>query len=224
MSIKRVAPAPTDEQLAAAEQTEIVRRRDREAAIEDEQEQERLALAGEPESEARVALRASASVLNSRPVGIQEPEDERTPSTTEAPPTPRRNRRAVRSPAKTDGRVDSELNRSSDRALPKSTPAQEEEPDSDKAEAKAYQLMDLAFRKWEKNARKDLRKANRDLALDLGKDTVLYLQRGIIRLNDWGDYINKLTATKTGEREQDADGEDFDTELETMRAALRDGR
>src|ERR1017187_9084331 len=73
MAMKRVAPPPSDEQLAAAEQTDNIRRRDREDEIADQQEQERLVLAGEAESEARAAVRASASVLESRPMQEEEP-------------------------------------------------------------------------------------------------------------------------------------------------------
>src|SRR5271168_3759332 len=73
MTVRRIAPPPSDDQLAAAEQTDNVRRRDRLAQVEDEQEQERLANAGDPEAVEKVnnraAIRASASVLDSRPVG-----------------------------------------------------------------------------------------------------------------------------------------------------------
>lgn len=81
--------------------------------------------------------------------------------------------------------------------------------------------MDAAYRKWGVAAKKDLRKANRELAIDLGKDTALYLRSGIIRLADLHAAIDRLTATKTGEKDRDEDAEDFESELETMRAALR---
>ena len=210
MSARRVAPPASDEQLAAAEETENIRRRDQLAAIEDQQEQERLAAAGDPEAVERMAaVRASASVLSSRPAGGND--DERSVST----PAPK----AVKS-----GRKKSPANRPKPIVDPISAPQQEEEPEEDpraKDERLAYQLIDTAYKKWGKTAEKDVPKANRALAIDLGKDAMLYLRSGIIRMNDLHATIEKLTpSTKQGKDTADGD-ENFDDELEELRKAMR---
>ena len=81
--------------------------------------------------------------------------------------------------------------------------------------------MDTAYKKWAKGAEKDLNKANRALAIDLGKDTALYLRSGIIRMNDIHSTIEKLTAaSKTGKDGGD-DAENLDDDLEELRQQLR---
>lgn len=79
--------------------------------------------------------------------------------------------------------------------------------------------MDLAYSKWAKTVAKDPRKANRELAMDLGKDTVLYLRAGLIRLNDFNDVVQKLLTLKGGKEEAPEEG--FEDDLESMRAMLR---
>ena len=211
--MKRVAPPPSDEQLAAAEQTDNIRRRDREAEIADQQEQERLALAGEPESEARAAVRASASVLESRPMQEEEPINVET-----TPPIIRKTRKTRT--LKPDTAAPAETS-----SPPLQTPLEQEEPDEEtlrnRDEKLAYKLMDTAYKKWAKGAEKDLNKANRALAIDLGKDTALYLRSGIIRMNDIHSTIEKLTAaSKTGKDGGD-DEENLDDDLEELRQQLR---
>jgi hypothetical protein len=85
----------------------------------------------------------------------------------------------------------------------------------------AYKLMDTAFRKWSKRSEKNPREAFRDLARDLGADTALYLQAGVLRLSDMLDSMMKLTALGKPKEEEPEGGEDFDAELESMRSALR---
>src|SRR5208283_702198 len=99
MTIRRIAPPPSDDQLAAAEQTDNVRRRDRLAQVEDEQEQERLANAGDPEAVEKVnnraAIRASASVLDSRPVGGDDDDEGIEAASRPAPKAKGRKQRAA---------------------------------------------------------------------------------------------------------------------------------
>jgi len=171
------------------------KRRDRIAAIEDEQEQTRLAEAGDPEAQA--ALLATSSVLGSIPIGdSEEIEVEERPA-----PKAKKNRRVVRA------------------AEPPAPPKEEEPQDPEQA---AYDLMDVAYRKWASHAKENLTKANRELAIDLGKDTALYLRSGIIRLADLHDTINKLTAVGRGaNKEESQEEEDYDGELEDLRKRLR---
>lgn len=217
--MKRVAPPPSDEQLAAAERTDNVRRLNREAQIEDEQEQERLALAGEPT--AKEAIKAMASVIDSRPVGEEEPtDDNKTTAQTSREVTPPINRK----PRKTKPR-DADHRKSE---ASESPPPQEEEHDEAASQSRdeklAYKLMDTAYKKWAKTAEKDFSKANRALAIDLGKDTMLYIRSGIIRMNDLQSTIDKLTASsKAGKDNSDAE-DNFDEEMEEFRQQLRDGK
>ena len=81
--------------------------------------------------------------------------------------------------------------------------------------------MDTAYKKWEKAAHKDLRKANHDLALDLGKDAVLYFQHDIIRMTDLHTTIEKLTAAPKAGKDTTDDEENFDDEMEDFRKQLR---
>ena len=82
--------------------------------------------------------------------------------------------------------------------------------------------MDLAYKKWEKAARKNLTAANRELAFDLGRDMALYLRSGIIRMNDLHATIEKLTASaKAGKDTGDEGEEDLDDQLEDLRKAMR---
>ena len=82
-------------------------------------------------------------------------------------------------------------------------------------------MIDTAYKKWGKTAEKDVPKANRALAIDLGKDAMLYLRSGIIRMNDLHATIEKLTpSTKQGKDTAD-DNENFDDELEELRKAMR---
>ena len=84
--------------------------------------------------------------------------------------------------------------------------------------------MDTAYKKWRAAAMKDLSKANRGLALDLGGDAALLLRSGLIRMADLHSTIEKLTASaKAGKDNQDGE-ENFDDELEALREALRDGK
>jgi hypothetical protein len=220
--LKRVAPPPSDEQLFAAEQTDNIRRRDREAEIADQQEQERLVLAGEPESEARAAVRASASVLESRPMQEEEKEDaetkpaeDRSDHGADNPPVSRRKikrpRRIITEPAWEPP------------LLPQKITTEEiiEPENRDRDERLAYRLMDLAYKKWAKGAEKDLNKANRALAIDLGKDTALYLRSGIIRMNDIHSTIEKLTAASKAGKDGGDDEENLDDDLEELRQQLR---
>ena len=81
--------------------------------------------------------------------------------------------------------------------------------------------MDTAYQKWAREAKRNIGKANKDLAFDLGRDTVLYLRNGLIKsLGDMHDVINKLTIPKAGQ-EKDPDEQSFDEEMESMRTALR---
>ena len=223
--MRRVAPAPSDEQLAAAEQTDNIRRREREAANADQQEDERLALAGDPDATERVqnraAIAASASVLDSRPI---QPEEEKNDAISEGGDRTVKTTRQRRRTNKTrDGvKVGDARRRDQDSAQPQ-TPLEEEEPDEThtKDEKLAYRLMDTAYKKWAKGAEKDLHKANRALAIDLGKDTALYLRSGIIRMADIHATIEKLTASaRTGKDTTDVE-EDFDNEMEDFRKQLR---
>jgi hypothetical protein len=219
--MKRVAPAPSDAQLAAAEQTDTIRRRDRIAAIEDQQEDERLALAGDPEAQNRMAIRASASVLGSTPIPPEEPKDDEL----REKPTPALNIPAAKTAVQRRKHKSSDPNsrhrREPQKHQTEVAPALEEEPLEEVAPKLAWRLMDTAYKKWKKTAQKDLRKANHDLALDLGGDAVLYLRNDIIRLTDLHSTIEKLTAAaKVGKDGGDSD-EDFDDEMEEFRKQLR---
>ena len=79
--------------------------------------------------------------------------------------------------------------------------------------------MDIAYQRWAKSAAKDPRKANRELAIELGKDTVVYLKAGLIRLGDFNDVVQKLLTVKAGKEETPDEG--FEDDLESMRAMLR---
>jgi len=216
--MRRVAPAPSDEQLAAAEQTDNIRRRDREAANADQQEQERLAAAGDPEAQERVAnlaaVAASASVLDSRPIQPEEEKDDKPPMAPRDAQVRSRNHKSKRTIKRAPARTASET------APPSS---EEEEPDEThtKDEKLAYRLMDTAYKKWAKGAEKDLHKANRALAIDLGKDTALYLRSGIIRMADIHATIEKLTASAKAGKDTTDDEGDFDNEMEDFRKQLR---
>ena len=83
--------------------------------------------------------------------------------------------------------------------------------------------MDLAHKKWAKTAQRDVRKANRDLAIDLGKDMVLYLRANLIRLGDGHDVIQKLIMAK-GAEQTAAPDDNFEEDLEDLRAQLRGGQ
>ncbi len=221
--MKRVAPAPSDAQLAAAEQTDTIRRRDRIAAIKDQQEDERLALAGDPEAQNRMAIRASASVLGSTPIPPEEPKDDQPPISTRVVKNcsqSRKSKRTTQRPAdETAPPTERTHNHRAREAEP--PPLEEEEPLEEVAPKLAWRLMDTAYKKWKKTAQKDLRKANHDLALDLGGDAVLYLRNDIIRLTDLHSTIEKLTAAaKVGKDGGDGD-EDFDDEMEEFRRQLR---
>lgn len=178
-------PPASDEELFAAEQTQRARGQAAIERIEDEKEQTRLATSGEPE--AKEALRAMASVLDS------------TSASEPAPPEkkPRRKRAVTH-----NGNGD---------APPESI---------DERGAKAYKLMDAAFRKWKAGSRKNYREACRELARDLGGDGAVYMQAGIIRLGDLLDAMNKLTVSGKVEREE-AGADDYEKEMEAMREALR---
>lgn len=212
--MKRVAPPPSDEQLASAEQTDTIRRRDRLAAIADQQEQERLAAAGEPT--AQEALKAMASVLDSRPIGEEEPIDaDSTPADRASPSkSPKTSRRRIQK-----RNEDSPSNNG--RAASRPSPQQEEELDETRFEQTAYKLMDTAYRKWEKTARKDLKRANHDLALDLGKDAAIYFRSQIIRMADLHSTIDKLTASHKPAKDGVEESENFDDEMEEFRKQLR---
>lgn len=232
MTVRRIAPPPSDDQLAAAEQTDNVRRRDRLAQVEDEQEQERLAKAGDPEAlekvNARAAIRASASVLDSRPVGGSDDDNLR-----EEPPAAHNNsvsKNAVKKRRHRSNDTNPEQSsRSRRRAieaapLPLQTPLEEEDPEAQRTsdEKLAYRLMDLAYKKWARDAPRDMPKANRALAIDLGKDAMLYLRSGIIRMNDLHATIEKLTASAKKGKDDEGEGEeDLDDQLEEMRKAMR---
>lgn len=84
--------------------------------------------------------------------------------------------------------------------------------------------MDTAYKKWAKLAEKDLHKANRALAIDLGKDTALYLRSGIIRMTDIHATIEKLTASAKAGKDNPDDEQNFDEEMESMRRTLRGGK
>ncbi len=235
--MKRVAPAPSDAALAAAEQTDTIRRRDRIAAIEEQQEDEKLALAGDPEAQERMSKRAailaSASVLGSTPIPPEEfrdapyqppeeKEDEKAGTTSDAGARtlPKRTRQSR--PAET-GTSRTRRRREVEAASP--PPQQEEEPDeeaiAEQTRQVAWRLMETAYKKWKKTAQKDLRKANHDLALDLGGDAVLYLRNDIIRMADLHSTIEKLTASPKAGKDATADEENFDDEMEDFRRQLR---
>jgi len=84
----------------------------------------------------------------------------------------------------------------------------------------AFQLLDRAFRKWEKQSHRNLHDANRDLAGDLMKDMAIYMQHGIIRLGDGLDAVNKLMRV-TEVEQHEADEID---DMETLRQQLRGGK
>lgn len=90
----------------------------------------------------------------------------------------------------------------------------------DAADAQAFKLMDAAFRKWKRGAEKDIRKANRELARDLLGDGAIYLAAGILKLSELLDSTVKLTALAKP-KEEDADGENFDDEMEDWRKVIR---
>ena len=95
----------------------------------------------------------------------------------------------------------------------------EEEPPN--VEGKAYRLMDVAMRKWARKNRTNPREALRDLATDLGQDFAFYVEAGLLRMNDLPDLLIKLSAMAKPKEEKAEGAEDFDEEMETLRAALR---
>ena len=218
---KRTLIAPTDEQLAAAEQTELRRRRDRIAELEDQQEQERLAQAGDPD--AKAALNATASVLAGTPIGD---DDE---ARHDAPPTNNRKTNPKTGGRKRSAKADKERRHQqseSDRHGAGATPRMDE---TSRANAsgianteQAYRLMDLAYQKWAKAAMKDPRKANRELAIDLGRDTALYLRAGVIRLSDIQATIQHLLMVK-GAKDDEPDDQ-YEDDLESLRKDIRGGK
>jgi hypothetical protein len=204
MARRNTLPPPTDEELAAAEQTELRRRRERMDEIEKAQEEARLARAGDPD--AKEALNATASVLASKPVG-----DGGNESADKAAPKATRPKASKRKETPSRER----------RAEPEA-PKKEEPSRLEVNQEKAYKLMDAAYQKWAKTYAKDPRKANRELAIDLGRDTALYLRAGIIRLSDIQDTIQKLTVVKGG-KDDDVDDQ-FEDDLESLRKELRGGK
>ena len=201
----RVAMPPTDAELADAERHQLARDQSHIEQAEDEREQRTLAKAGDPDAQA--ALAATASMIQSRPVehddDTEEPGNRRT-----APRHSRTHRRNAKTSAGTAVAP-------ADNGAPK-------ERDLPTDAAQAYKLMDLAFRKWAHKFKSDPRGANRDLAQDLGADTAIYHQCGIVRLGDMLDSLNKLTALAKP-KEDEPEGGDIETEMESMRAALRGG-
>lgn len=205
MANKRTSLAPpSDDELASAEIIDMQKKRDRLDLIEQEQETARLARAGDPE--AKESLRVLNSVLSSTPAGPAGEDDEPTP---EAPKPPVAAKSRVVKSSKTTRK-----------AAASKPPPEVQEKDPEELESRAYKLMDMAYQKWNKGAKSNLAKANRELAMDLGKDTAVYLKAQIIRLGDLHDVINKLTAVKPG-KEETEDAADFDEEMESMRKALR---
>jgi hypothetical protein len=193
--LRRVRPPLTDEELAAAEQTQSVRDRAAQEKLVDEQEQTRLALAGDPD--AMAALAAGASALLGRPVEPDEP----------APPEPARERK--RNAPKKHAEKTSE------------DAAARQAAEREAIGKKAYQLMDAAFRKWRSNMKKNPREANRELARDLGGDAAIYLQAGVLRMSDLLDMTMKLTALGKPKEEEVEGAEDYDAEMEVFRNQLR---
>ncbi len=218
MANKRTSLAPpSDDELASAEVIDMQKKRDRMELIEQEQETARLARAGDPE--AKEALRALNSVLSSTPAGEENEtgteQSNHPQEATAAAPKSRKTRPATTNKRSAKTRRDPERQEQS--------PEVEEKDPEESAridETRAYKLMDTAYQKWAKGAKSNLSKANRELAMDLGRDTALYLRTGIIRLGDLHDVINKLTAAKAG-KEDNEDAADFDEEMESMRKALR---
>jgi len=204
----RVAPPATDAELADAERRQTARDTAHMERIEDEREQRTLAKAGDPEAVA--ALQATASMIESRPVEHNDGEEPAEPIRKSRGDTRRnaKERRGNATPHTQNSRSAKEGEQ--DRELPTDASA-------------AYQLMDLAFRKWKKTSQRDLRGANRELARDLGGDAAIYLQSGVVRLSDMLDAMNKLTALAKP-KEEEPEGGDIESEMESMREALRGGR
>ena len=196
----------------------MIRRRNHAAAETDRQEQERLAAGGEPS--ARAALAAGATVLDSRPIAPGEPTDDesREANTGANGSQTRTGKPPKRSVAQPRVRT-AKKNDRSETELPFASPLEAKTPEE--RTAKAYRLMDTAFKKWNRDFRKDPRKASRELAADLGQDTSLYMEAGILRLGDMLDAINKLAPQVKPEKESTANEDDFETDLEQLRKDLR---
>lgn len=195
---------PTDDELYAAELTQTMKDRDRLAKMEDEKETARLVKAREPE--ALEALKATAAFQGGVPVNDHIDTEEGDPGVVVAPKKAGRPRKADREPTD-ESRSPSG---SSDGPKPR-----KRDP------SKAYDLMDKAFQKWAVNSVKDIRKANRDLARDLGADTAIYLESGVLRLADMLDSMIKLTALAKA-KEDDVEGaENYDESMEELRTMLR---
>lgn len=98
--------------------------------------------------------------------------------------------------------------------------------DGDEAERAAFKLMDGAFRKWRAKSDRNPREAFRELARDLGQDISIYIQAGIMRMNDVPDLLLKLTALgKTKDETSEGDGDyDYDKEMDHLRNSLRGGK
>ena len=201
----RVAPPATDAELADAERRQIARDTAHMERTEDEREQRTLAKAGDPDAQS--ALAATAAMIESRPV---EHNDEDQESTVQRPPRRSGRKNGVSPP------------RGKTQSPPPPTREKLAERDLPADSAQAYSLMDLAFRKWSRKFEKDPRGANRELARDLGGDTAIYLKTGIVRLSDMLDAMNKLTALAKP-KEEEPEGGDIESEMESMRAALRGG-
>jgi hypothetical protein len=107
---------------------------------------------------------------------------------------------------------------------PKRPEVNENIPVDDMFKQDAYRLMDASFRKWKLKSEKDPRGAFRDLARDLGGDTAIYLKANIWRLSDVPELLMKLTSLGKPKEEEAEGGEDFESELESLRGALRGGK
>ena len=205
----RVAMPPTDAELADAERRQSARDTAHVESAEDEREQRTLAKAGDPDAVA--GLKAAASMIESRPVEHGDDTEEHSAPERSRPSTIGRKAAANAKRKKVAGD-----------AIPSDNGAPEERNLPTDA-AQAYKLMDLAFRKWKKMSQRDLRGANRELARDLGGDAAIYLQSGVVRLSDMLDAMNKLTALAKPKEDEAEGSESIESEMESMRAALRGG-
>ena len=196
---KKTLLPPSDQDLATAEITEESRKQRIIDELAEADRAERLALAGEPEARAhrievnRAGLNASAAFLHAQPL--------------EAPKA----KKPFALPTRKERSRESEAD----------TPVAPADRELTSNQESAFKLMDLAFQKFARDFKSKPKEARINLALDLGRDTAVYLKTGIWKVADALDAINKLTGLNTRAKEDDAEGQDFDADLDELRATLR---
>lgn len=195
---------PTEDELYAAELTQTMKDRDRLAKMEDEKETARLVKAREPE--ALEALKATAAFQGGVPVNDHTDTEEGDSGVVAAPKKAGRPRKADR----------------------KSTFESRSAPEpgngaksQDELFELAHKLMDECWKKWAVAAKKSPREAFRQLALDLGRDTSLYLRAGVTRAPDWADLMIKFMALPKAKEDEIEGAENFDENMEDLRKMLR---